>query len=347
MHAIGQSWVGRHGDVAEGGGSGRCRDCHGTDLKGTVLSHALGDRTVSSVYGQRHFWQGFRIGCYACHKGPSNDSKNGNRAPRALDGTVSGFAGSSASATLAASDPEGNPVTYRIISQPSHGAVGVNGTVATYHPDNGFTGEDSFTFAAWDGQIDSNLGTVRAIVGADTCALTCSATVASEGQEGTAVPFAVAVATTGCLDLPSYAWSFGDGQTSAAAAPSHAYAMSGNYVWEVKVAADAAACSASGTIAIGGRPPIVTDVVQGGQHFLLKIPGSNLHPTIQVFIGGTRWTNVSWVSQNKIVLKGRSSLKALFPAGTWVTIRLVNPDDSLETSIEYNRTLKQWRPAES
>jgi hypothetical protein len=48
----------------------------------------------------------------------------------------------------------------RIVGQPRHANVGLNGTTAIVYPEAGFNGADSFTFAAWDGEIDSNLATV-------------------------------------------------------------------------------------------------------------------------------------------------------------------------------------------
>jgi hypothetical protein len=44
----------------------------------------------------------------------------------------------------------------------------MSGSVARYIPDPGFTGVDRFTFAAWDGSTDSNLGTVTIAVGGTT-----------------------------------------------------------------------------------------------------------------------------------------------------------------------------------
>ena len=37
--------------------------------------------------------------------------------------------------------------------------MGLAGAVATYVPYPGFAGTDHFTYAAWDGEIDSNLAT--------------------------------------------------------------------------------------------------------------------------------------------------------------------------------------------
>jgi hypothetical protein len=62
---------------------------------------------------------------------------------------------------LAASDADGNALALRIVTQPAHGTAGLAGNLSTYRPEPGYTGSDQFTFAAWDGSTDSNLGTVR------------------------------------------------------------------------------------------------------------------------------------------------------------------------------------------
>ncbi len=62
---------------------------------------------------------------------------------------------------LTATDQDVDPLTYRVVSQPSHG----NLTAAaldkvTYLPEAGYTGSDSFKFVANDGKADSNVATV-------------------------------------------------------------------------------------------------------------------------------------------------------------------------------------------
>jgi hypothetical protein len=61
-------------------------------------------------------------------------------------------------------DADSNPLTLRIVSRPAHGRAGIAGTNATYIPDAGFSGIDTFTFAAWDGWVDSNVATVTVSV---------------------------------------------------------------------------------------------------------------------------------------------------------------------------------------
>jgi hypothetical protein len=74
IHAIGQAWVKRHGDVAEGGGYQACAYCHGSAYRGTALSATATARTFTLDEGRtRSFAAGYKIGCYDCHNGPRGD----------------------------------------------------------------------------------------------------------------------------------------------------------------------------------------------------------------------------------------------------------------------------------
>ncbi len=87
-----------------------------------------------------------------------------NTAPEAADMVSSVDEGGSLDVTLQASDAEGASLSYSIVSQPANGAVTLDGRTATYTPAAGFVGEDSFTFSANDGLLDSNLATVTVTV---------------------------------------------------------------------------------------------------------------------------------------------------------------------------------------
>lgn len=75
-------------------------------------------------------------------------------------------------------------------------------------------------------------------------------------------------------------------------------------------------------------PPNVTKVKKAADPFRIIINGENFQKGIQVFIGSSTapWNNVSYKSENKIILKKGASLKSLFPKGVDVQIKLVNPD---------------------
>lgn len=66
--------------------------------------------------------------------------------------------------TLTATDPDGDALTYAIVADPSHGSLSGTPPVVTYTPNAGYTGPDSFTFKANDGQLDSNIATVSITV---------------------------------------------------------------------------------------------------------------------------------------------------------------------------------------
>lgn len=249
MHPVGQTWVQRHHDIAEEGGASACKACHGTDYRGTVLSRALGDRTVSA-FGTKNFWKGYQIGCYTCHNGPRSEHANPNHPPSATDLTASVASGATLTLTLQANDTDGDSLQLRIVSQPAHGRAGVGGSTATYIPDPGFTGSDSFTYAASDGMADSNLASVTVSVGGTPCTLSCSATVPDVAQVGETVQFAALATPSGCSGTPEYSWSFGDGTTSNTQNPQHAYSSSGTFTWTVTATLNGASCSRTGSIAV-------------------------------------------------------------------------------------------------
>jgi hypothetical protein len=167
MHRIGQEWISDHPDIVEHQGAQQCRLCHGTDYRGTVLSRSQGDRVISTKFGQKNFWEGYRIGCYDCHDGPDDDDNNPNNPPTVQDASASTPAGVPVAVDLVAADSDSGSVTVRIVSQPHNGTVALSGTQATYYPFTGFAGSDSFTFAAWDGESESQLGEVSLTVTAN------------------------------------------------------------------------------------------------------------------------------------------------------------------------------------
>ena len=253
MHPVGQDWVSRHTDAAEHN-SGQCRTCHGADYRGTVLSRALGNRTVSA-FGTKNFWQGFQIGCYTCHNGPDSEHGTSNRAPVVHNVTASTDRDTPVQIPLSASDADGNGVSLRIVSQATNGTVGLVGTVATFYPFAGFSGSDHFTYAAWDGSTNSNLGTGTITVAATggTCTVSCSAAVAATGTVDGPVSFSGSAVLSDCAGAATYAWDFGDGATASGATTSHTYGGSGTYDWSLTVTAGGVVCSRSGTIEIA--PP--------------------------------------------------------------------------------------------
>lgn len=71
------------------------------------------------------------------------------------------------SASVSATDMEGNVLTYTLVSQVNHGVLLFNSNGSyTYTPDANYNGSDSFTFKANDGLLDSTMSTVNIRVAA-------------------------------------------------------------------------------------------------------------------------------------------------------------------------------------
>jgi VCBS repeat-containing protein len=68
---------------------------------------------------------------------------------------------------LTGSDPDGDPLTFQVVTQPANGIL--SGTAPddlTYQPDSGYQGRDSFQFKVNDGQLDSTVAQVYILVDA-------------------------------------------------------------------------------------------------------------------------------------------------------------------------------------
>lgn len=163
LHSLGQIWIGGHKRPAEQNPEA-CRTCHGADYRGTVLSQMLAARRMTGEGKTFDYWRGYQVGCYNCHDGPRTERPIDNQAAQVRDASLSTTVDRPVSADLSASDGDGDRLTLRIVDQPAHGTVGLADRKATYFPAPGFQGQDQFSFAAWDGDTDSNLGKVAVTV---------------------------------------------------------------------------------------------------------------------------------------------------------------------------------------
>ena len=87
-----------------------------------------------------------------------------NHVPVAVDGSVTTNEDTAAPVTLSASDPDGDPLTYSVLTGPSHGTLSGTAPDLTYTPAANYNGTDAFTFSANDGTVDSNVATVSITV---------------------------------------------------------------------------------------------------------------------------------------------------------------------------------------
>ena len=121
LHTLGDASARWHHDHVDQENLGPCQTCHGTDLKGTVLSRALKSRTISGTFNVS-MWKGYQVGCYTCHNGPSSVSaarpprRPTRLPPRRRPPFLSAF-------HLTGTPGGGGGSSWRVVSQPAHGAV--------------------------------------------------------------------------------------------------------------------------------------------------------------------------------------------------------------------------------
>jgi hypothetical protein len=84
-----------------------------------------------------------------------------NEAPVAISKSVTTEAETPLIILLEATDEDNDPLSYYIVSLPQHGTLTGTAPNMVYTPDAGFTGEDSFTFIASDGENNSEIGTIN------------------------------------------------------------------------------------------------------------------------------------------------------------------------------------------
>jgi cytochrome c1 len=167
IHPIGSTnWVKDHADIARAisPNYAACRECHGTDLRGTTLSRAQADRTLNTKFGTLTLKRGMEVSCYYCHNGPSSSDPSTHIGPTVASGQLAVPLNTPASITLTAS---GTSPQLRVIQQPMHGTIGIAAKVATYFPDTSYQGPDYFTYIASDSGsfIDSRPATISVTVG--------------------------------------------------------------------------------------------------------------------------------------------------------------------------------------
>ncbi len=89
-----------------------------------------------------------------------------NDAPVAHSQSIQTAADTAVSLVLSASDVDGNPLSFEIVTPPSHGSLSGTAPNLRYTPAAGFSGSDSFSFRANDGTALSAVATVTLQVAA-------------------------------------------------------------------------------------------------------------------------------------------------------------------------------------
>jgi PKD repeat protein len=324
LHPIGSSWVGTHPNVVNSGGASQCQPCHGTDFRGTVLSRMQADRTINA-FGTKTLFRGAIIGCYTCHNGPGNDSGNTNAPPAVVNVVTNTSNDQAVSFILPAT---GNSLTLRLISQPANGSVGLNTNTgfATYFPNPGFVGLDTFTFAAYDGSKNSNLGTGAVSVAQGLFSLGATTHVPPSYAAGWPAPFAVIPALTNTSIPATFDWDFGDGTPHGSGQyPAHIYSLPGTYTWKAissdTVGGVTQAVTNSGAIVIG--QPVLLTALNSGPTTTITWPitlADGLLEQSQQLGPSAQWT---WVTNTPV--SGGCQLSVTLPTADLRFFRVCRP----------------------
>ncbi len=119
---------------------------------------------------------------------------------------------------LSATDPEDDPLTFIVVTSPSHGALDdCSAGFCTYTPTVGFTGPDTFTWKANDGTSDSNIATFSITITPTWTPLQIAQAIASDSVTVTGASFAAlppnnfpnGVYTSSLSDFPIDGSTFG------------------------------------------------------------------------------------------------------------------------------------------
>ena len=176
--------------------------------------------------------------------------------PRASAASVVVQQDTQATIPLVAVDPDPQPLTFSIVGDPSHGTASTDGSAAaTYVPEPGYFGPDSFTFQVSDGWMTS---TAKVTVKVN------APPVVDAGPDVTS-PWGVPVTLTGAATDPdgdsnaiAVNWSFGDGTSGTTLKATHPYADPGTYTATLTATdADGGVSSDAAVVTVGPRTSVL------------------------------------------------------------------------------------------
>lgn len=298
MHRLGQNWVGSHGDLISSlpGGVAACAICHGTDYRGTVLSRAQVDRTLiasfDTVTNTVNLYRGAQIGCYLCHNGPGNDNPNNSVPPTVSNVSTNTTNNKAVAMVLPAT---GSSLTLRIISQATNGSVGLSNNVATYFPNPGYVGTDTFTFSAYDGNKNSNLGTSVVSVAQGPYSISAVGYVPPSYPANWPAPFAAVPAVSNNATPVTYDWNFGDATPhSTNQFATHTYQLPGTYIWTVIATVSGNSSVDAGLIVVGN--PVQVTIARTGGSITVSWPDTIIDTLLRENGSLASLTQWSWVT---------------------------------------------------
>jgi hypothetical protein len=231
--------------------------------------YGLPEGAALNIGGRRHF--------ITYRGGDGNDVVlTRNHAPAGLDSLIALNEDSDFQCALPGSDPDGESVTFELVSSPSNAApsafaLNSNGTVS-YRAKENWWGSDSFTYRVLDGELHSATHTVTFDVLPVNDAPTVDAGNGQSVFEGTTVSFdGVGQDVDG--DALTYTWDFGDGASAAGATVGHAYSDDGGFKATL-IVLDSHGATASDSILIMATNAAPSANITGPSDIFLGDPGA-------------------------------------------------------------------------
>jgi len=214
-----------------------------------------------------------------------------NDAPVAESQSVSVGEDESLAVTLVASDVEGSPLTWTILTQPDNGSLTGTPPSLSYAPNLHFSGTDSFTFKVNDGALDSGVETLEINVVEINDLPFADAGGPYVVDEGSALPLNGAACSD--LDGAIIEWSWdceNDGvfehSSSMGTGDTCTYVEDGTYTLLLEVTDDDGGKSIeTTTVTVNNVSPIITSMVTPGgvEGFMLQFEATATDPGPDTF----------------------------------------------------------------
>ncbi len=202
--------------------------------------------------------------------------------------------------TLTATDMQNDPLTYTVVTPPTHGTLSGAAPNLTYTPDTGYRGDDAFTFRANDGSEDSATATVRLTVAAQqnvTVKDFAFSPSAPSPAQGATVRWSFTGPSTHTVKDNAGLGLFDSGAKTPGSTFSYAFGAAGVFSYRCTIHT-----TMTGKIKISLKAP--TTATQGVPFTLTwaSVPLAGYRYDVQVRLpGSTAWTN--WLP-NTTMLRG-------------------------------------------
>jgi PKD repeat protein len=133
-----------------------------------------------------------------------------NRPPTAAPSSVATRLERPVAITLSGTDPDGDDLTFAVVDPPERGVLTGTAPDLVYTPDDGYIGDDQFTFTVSDGELTSEPATVSIRVTEANVAPTATVSGPTTAAEGSTVTLSAAGSVDPDGSIVAVEWDLGD-----------------------------------------------------------------------------------------------------------------------------------------